>query len=164
MMRAWMSSLVGSVHTQRWVPVSTRMISALGSCLTAFSLCSGCTSESAVPCTSSVGVEMLDNPRSPILGNWVWSLFRPSWRPEMVADTARTKLRLISSFQMCSVSACACSLVRSPSSEHPEQSENAVKQLPNAEIIRVDTGTHLCVWTDPTSDDIQARIIAHLNS
>ena len=47
---------------------------------------------------------------------------------------------------------------------HPEQSENAVKQLPNAEIIRVDTGTHLCVWTDPTSDDIQARIIAHLNS
>src|SRR6476661_1616306 len=45
MMRAWMSSLVGSVHTQRWVPVSTRMISALGSCLTAFSLCSGCSEE-----------------------------------------------------------------------------------------------------------------------
>ena len=46
---------------------------------------------------------------------------------------------------------------------HPEQSENAIKQLPNAEIMRVETGTHLCVWTDPTSDDIQARIIAHLN-
>ena len=46
---------------------------------------------------------------------------------------------------------------------HPEQSENAIKQLPNADIMRVETGTHLCVWTDPTSDDIQARIIAHLN-
>ena len=39
---------------------------------------------------------------------------------------------------------------------HPDQSENAVKQLPNAEILRVETGTHLCAWTDPTSDDIQA--------
>ena len=47
---------------------------------------------------------------------------------------------------------------------HPDQSENAVQLLPNAEILRVENGTHLCVWTDPTSDDIQARIIAHLKS
>ena len=45
---------------------------------------------------------------------------------------------------------------------HPDQSENALEHLPNAEIVRVENGTHLCVWTDPTSDDLQARIIAHL--
>ncbi len=43
-----------------------------------------------------------------------------------------------------------------------EQSENALAALPNAGIIRVEPGTHLSVWTDPTSDDIQARIVAHL--
>jgi pimeloyl-ACP methyl ester carboxylesterase len=47
---------------------------------------------------------------------------------------------------------------------HPDQSENALEQLSNSEILRVENGTHLCVWTDPTSDDIQARIIAHLKS
>jgi pimeloyl-ACP methyl ester carboxylesterase len=47
---------------------------------------------------------------------------------------------------------------------HPDPSENALKHLPNAEILRVENGTHLCVWTDPTSDEIQARIIAHLKS
>jgi pimeloyl-ACP methyl ester carboxylesterase len=47
---------------------------------------------------------------------------------------------------------------------HPDQSENALEQLPDAEILRVENGTHLCVWTDPTSDEIQARIIAHLKS
>jgi pimeloyl-ACP methyl ester carboxylesterase len=47
---------------------------------------------------------------------------------------------------------------------HPEQSENGLEQLPNAEIIRVEKGTHLCAWTDPTSDDIQAHIVAHLKS
>lgn len=45
---------------------------------------------------------------------------------------------------------------------HPDQSENALEQLPNADIVRVANGTHLCVWTDPTSDDLQARIIDHL--
>ena len=45
---------------------------------------------------------------------------------------------------------------------HPDQSENALEQLPNADIVRVADGTHLCVWTDPTSDDVQARIIDHL--
>jgi len=47
---------------------------------------------------------------------------------------------------------------------HPDQSESALEQLPHSEILRVQDGTHLCVWTDPTSDDIQARIIAHLKS
>jgi pimeloyl-ACP methyl ester carboxylesterase len=47
---------------------------------------------------------------------------------------------------------------------HPDQSEHALEQLPNGELLRVDAGTHLCVWTDPTSDDIQARIVAHLKS
>jgi pimeloyl-ACP methyl ester carboxylesterase len=47
---------------------------------------------------------------------------------------------------------------------HPEQSEHALEHLPNAEILRVVNGTHLCVWTDPTTDDIQARIVAHLKS
>ena len=47
---------------------------------------------------------------------------------------------------------------------HPEQSENALEHLPNAEILRVQDGTHLCVWTDPTCDEVQARIIAHLKS
>jgi len=47
---------------------------------------------------------------------------------------------------------------------HPEQSENALQQLPDADILRVENGTHLCVWTDPTSDEIQARIIAHLKA
>ena len=47
---------------------------------------------------------------------------------------------------------------------HPDQSENGLQHLPNSDILRVADGTHLCVWTDPTSDDIQARIIAHLKS
>ena len=47
---------------------------------------------------------------------------------------------------------------------HPEQSENALQHVPNAEILRVENGTHLCVWTDPISDEVQARIIAHLKS
>ena len=45
---------------------------------------------------------------------------------------------------------------------HPDQSESGLKQLLNAELMRVENGTHLCVWTDPTSDDIQERIAAHL--
>ncbi len=47
---------------------------------------------------------------------------------------------------------------------HPEQSENGITQLPNAELLRVPNGTHLCAWTDPTSDEIQARIVAHLKA
>jgi len=47
---------------------------------------------------------------------------------------------------------------------HPDQCEHGAKELANAEILWVENGTHLCAWTDPTSDDIQARIIDHLNS
>ena len=47
---------------------------------------------------------------------------------------------------------------------HPDQSDNGLQHLPNSDILRVADGTHMCVWTDPTSDDIQARIIAHLKS
>jgi pimeloyl-ACP methyl ester carboxylesterase len=45
---------------------------------------------------------------------------------------------------------------------HLEQSEHALERVPGAEILRVENGTHLCMWTDPTSDEIQARVIAHL--
>lgn len=45
---------------------------------------------------------------------------------------------------------------------HPEHSEHALAELPNADILRVELGTHFATWTDPTSDDIQARIIEHL--
>jgi len=41
-----------------------------------------------------------------------------------------------------------------------DQSENAAEHIPNAEVIRVRNGTHLCVWTDPTSADMQERIAA----
>jgi pimeloyl-ACP methyl ester carboxylesterase len=47
---------------------------------------------------------------------------------------------------------------------HPDQSEYGLEHLPNSEILRVQNGTHLCVWTDPNSDEIQASIIAHLKS
>ena len=47
---------------------------------------------------------------------------------------------------------------------HPDHSENAAKQLPNAELLLVENGTHMCVWTDPTSDEIQDRIVAHLKA
>jgi pimeloyl-ACP methyl ester carboxylesterase len=35
-------------------------------------------------------------------------------------------------------------------------------EIPGAEILRVEDGTHVCVWTDPTSDAIQARIVDFL--
>src|SRR5262245_2919892 len=41
---------------------------------------------------------------------------------------------------------------------HPDQTENAAARIPNAEVIRVQDGTHLAPWTDPTSDDIQQRV------
>lgn len=44
----------------------------------------------------------------------------------------------------------------------PDQSENALQQIDGAEILRVVRGTHVCTWTDPTSDDIHARIVEHL--
>jgi len=45
---------------------------------------------------------------------------------------------------------------------HPDHAENAAKKLTDAEILWVENGTHLCAWTDPTSDDVQARIVDHL--
>jgi len=45
----------------------------------------------------------------------------------------------------------------------PEHSERALASDAGAEILRVDKRTHLCVWTDPTSDAIKARIVDHLN-
>ena len=44
----------------------------------------------------------------------------------------------------------------------PEHSERAFGAVPGAQILRVDKGTHICAWTDPTSDAIQARVIDHL--
>ena len=44
----------------------------------------------------------------------------------------------------------------------PDHSEHALASIPNAEILRVEKGTHICVWTDPTADDVQARIVEHL--
>jgi len=44
----------------------------------------------------------------------------------------------------------------------PDHSEHAHDTLPNSEIVRVENGTHIATWTDPTSDNIQARIVAHL--
>jgi pimeloyl-ACP methyl ester carboxylesterase len=42
----------------------------------------------------------------------------------------------------------------------PDQTENAARHIPDAEVIRVQNGTHLCPWTDPTSFGIQERIAA----
>ena len=47
---------------------------------------------------------------------------------------------------------------------HPDQTEHAAQHIPNAEVIRVQNGTHLCVWTDPTSPDIQERIAAVMSN
>jgi pimeloyl-ACP methyl ester carboxylesterase len=44
----------------------------------------------------------------------------------------------------------------------PEYSDAAAKRITNAELVPVEKGTHLAVWTDPTSDELQARIAAHL--
>jgi hypothetical protein len=47
---------------------------------------------------------------------------------------------------------------------HPDQTENAAQHIPNAEVIRVQNGTHLCMWTDPTSPAIQERIATVLRN
>lgn len=44
----------------------------------------------------------------------------------------------------------------------PDHSEHALGQVPAAEILRVENGTHVAAWTDPTSDEIQARIATFL--
>jgi pimeloyl-ACP methyl ester carboxylesterase len=42
----------------------------------------------------------------------------------------------------------------------PDQTENAAEHIPDAQVIRVRNGTHLCMWTDPASGDIQERVAA----
>jgi pimeloyl-ACP methyl ester carboxylesterase len=44
----------------------------------------------------------------------------------------------------------------------PEHSERALGAIAGAEILRVADGTHVCTWTDPTSDEIQRRVAEHL--
>ncbi|MGO8826228.1 MAG: alpha/beta fold hydrolase [Acidimicrobiales bacterium] len=44
----------------------------------------------------------------------------------------------------------------------PEHSERALAGIAGSEILRVERGTHLSVWTDPTAEVIQARIVEHL--
>ncbi len=41
-------------------------------------------------------------------------------------------------------------------------SEHAAEHIAGAEFLRVERGTHLAVWTDPTSEAIQDRIVTHL--
>ncbi len=43
-----------------------------------------------------------------------------------------------------------------------EQSDHALAALADAELVSVAGGTHVAVWTDPTSDALQARIAQHL--
>ena len=42
----------------------------------------------------------------------------------------------------------------------PDQTDNAAGHIPDAQVIRVPNGTHLCVWADPASAGIQERITA----
>jgi pimeloyl-ACP methyl ester carboxylesterase len=44
----------------------------------------------------------------------------------------------------------------------PEYSEVALAAIPGAEIVRVEGGTHIAAWTDPTSDALHERIAAFL--
>ena len=44
----------------------------------------------------------------------------------------------------------------------PAHSESAVSRIEGAEIVRVEHGTHIATWTDPTSDDLQHRIAEFL--
>jgi pimeloyl-ACP methyl ester carboxylesterase len=46
----------------------------------------------------------------------------------------------------------------------PDQSDHAAELIPNATIDRVPDGTHVCTWTDPSSDAIQRSIIEHLRT
>lgn len=42
------------------------------------------------------------------------------------------------------------------------QSENASAELPNADLVTIDEGTHVSVWTDPDNSAIQGRIASFL--
>ncbi len=45
----------------------------------------------------------------------------------------------------------------------PEYSDFALEQLPNAELVPMQDGTQIAVWTDPTSEQVQPRIVAALS-
>ena len=45
----------------------------------------------------------------------------------------------------------------------PEYSDFALTQLPNAELLPIQDGTHIAAWTDPTSEAVQSRIVAALS-
>ena len=42
------------------------------------------------------------------------------------------------------------------------QSEHALASLPHAELVTVDAGTHVSVWTDPDCEAYQERIAGFL--
>ena len=44
----------------------------------------------------------------------------------------------------------------------PEYSDFALGAIPGAEIVRVEGGTHIAVWTDPTSGALHEQIVAFL--
>jgi pimeloyl-ACP methyl ester carboxylesterase len=46
----------------------------------------------------------------------------------------------------------------------PEHSDVALGAIPGAEIVRIDGGTHIAAWTDPTSDDLHQRITSFLQA
>ncbi|MGH9280425.1 MAG: alpha/beta fold hydrolase [Acidimicrobiales bacterium] len=46
----------------------------------------------------------------------------------------------------------------------PDHSEYALSRIPGAEIVWVKDGTHISVWTDPASDQIQARVADFLRA
>lgn len=41
----------------------------------------------------------------------------------------------------------------------PDQTAYAAARIADAEVIRVPNGTHLCVWTDPVSAEVQDRLV-----
>ncbi|WP_363427792.1 alpha/beta fold hydrolase [Microbacterium sp. LWH3-1.2] len=43
-----------------------------------------------------------------------------------------------------------------------DQSERARGSIPGAVLLPIADGTHIAAWTDPTSENVQGRIIAHL--
>lgn len=44
----------------------------------------------------------------------------------------------------------------------PEYSEYAHKHIAGSQLVHVKDGNHFATWTDPTSDDLQAQIVAFL--
>ena len=81
---------------------------------------------------------------------------RPEERPGAVPEARRPRAVRASPRPRCS-----CTAPPTPTCT-PIRARTHSSTCPNAEILRVANGTHLCVWTDPTSDEVQARIIDHL--